>query len=445
MELIYDFAVEGYGPAALGFTYKLAEMKSEASIVIFELGTGIEERKHDDPTGCVCGIGGAGIFSDGKFSAHPAGTAVWNLPGIEDQIPTLIEMIGKDETGQHRFTKDNFDISSSRTMSPNSDHWSLKKYKSINIYLPDRCDMVAGWQKYSKSSLKNLEVHTSHMVIDWKKNDDGLYELTAHDLEMGKYVIVKARNLIMSGGRFSPLNSPSIKSHDVQRIFRRIEFGVRVETDADIFDKIKSLDRGTSLDPKYMKNAKYRNFDLQFRTFCVSRDGETVHTKIPIYRNRNIEYLQTFSGRSDVLPTKKTNFGCNIRILRQTKDSDDIFQDLFKAAIRTKFEINLKDILANGFTEKVVSNSFEEYYGLEVASMLSIALNDLFEQFPELKNESTKFYGPTIEGVGLYPHIDPLTLKVNQENIYCIGDSGGIFRGLVQAIASGIWLANQIG
>ena len=82
------------------------------------------------------------------------------------------------------------------------------------------------------------------------------------------------------------------------------------------------------------------------------------------------------------------------------------------------------------------------YYGNEMGKLLIDGLKSLINKNPELER-NTKVIGPTIEGVGYYPDIDE-NLKVVNENIYCIGDNSGIFRGIIPSMLSGYWLASHV-
>ena len=43
------------------------------------MGKACEERDRYNSKDCISGVGGAGLFSDGKFSFFPSGQNVWKL------------------------------------------------------------------------------------------------------------------------------------------------------------------------------------------------------------------------------------------------------------------------------------------------------------------------------------------------------------------------------
>jgi uncharacterized FAD-dependent dehydrogenase len=61
----YDVIVVGAGPSGLFSCYELLKGKKKRRILLIDKGKKVEERK---PNEVMCGIGGAGTFSDGKLT-----------------------------------------------------------------------------------------------------------------------------------------------------------------------------------------------------------------------------------------------------------------------------------------------------------------------------------------------------------------------------------------
>lgn len=76
---IIDVLIVGAGPASTPLCHYLNEHAKHINFLIVDIGTNITKRDHNSEFDCVGGIGGAGLFSDGKFSWCPAGTRVWSL------------------------------------------------------------------------------------------------------------------------------------------------------------------------------------------------------------------------------------------------------------------------------------------------------------------------------------------------------------------------------
>jgi len=67
----------GAGPA--GLAAAAACSARGLSVVLFEAGASVEDRNHAEHAGLTQGVGGAGLFSDGKFSFFPSATRLWRL------------------------------------------------------------------------------------------------------------------------------------------------------------------------------------------------------------------------------------------------------------------------------------------------------------------------------------------------------------------------------
>ena len=117
--------------------------------------------------------------------------------------------------------------------------------------------------------------------------------------------------------------------------------------------------------------------------------------------------------------------------LRIKKENDEDFGKVLKCK---PFEISLDSALeGNGVVLK-------EIFGKKLGEIYLEGLLKFIENF-KLETSRLKVIGPSIEGVGSYPKINE-NLQVEGEDIYVIGDSSGIFRGIIPSMISGIYLAN---
>jgi hypothetical protein len=72
-----EMLVIGAGPA--GLAAGVAALDRGRSVLVLERGTSAVRRDRDRPEDLVCGVGGAGLYSDGKFSFAPSATRLWTL------------------------------------------------------------------------------------------------------------------------------------------------------------------------------------------------------------------------------------------------------------------------------------------------------------------------------------------------------------------------------
>jgi hypothetical protein len=72
-----DVVIIGAGPA--GLAAAAACRARDLSYRIVEAGATVLERDHAEHAALPRGVGGAGLFSDGKFSFYPSATRLWQL------------------------------------------------------------------------------------------------------------------------------------------------------------------------------------------------------------------------------------------------------------------------------------------------------------------------------------------------------------------------------
>lgn len=390
---MYDILVIGCGVSGLTFASKL---NNNFKICIYEYGKHHDQRDHEDSIDSMIGSGGAGLYSDGKFSFYPAGTKVWNIDNITKAENYLNRDI-KQYCDIDKFTK-NVDETQSYLK------WSLKQYPSIYLSLEQRKDLI----NKLFNQIKTKDIYFEHSVLSFEKIDD-YYLVAVKDLKKDKILYVKTKTIIISGGRFCGLYLKNLPT-----IFRRFEYGVRIVANANN----AVMTHSNLIDPKYIITFN----EYQNRTFCWCQNGSVVLTD-------NMNGIKTYSGRSDCEPTGKSNFGLNVRIVDESEFDQKSMLNISKIKpFKYSFNnINKTEIIDN--------------YGVKYGELLLKSINNLTELFGELPEDDVEIVGPTLEGIGYYPNIDEKTLKIKDNDIYCIGDATGIFRGIIASMLSGYALA----
>jgi len=391
--------VVGAGPAGISFGYQFSKYSND--FIVVDMGSSLNERNRHDDFDCIGGTGGAGLFSDGKFSFFPSGTALWKLPNKERMESSYGELMNVfQESIDVKIP--NFPTDAEMLQLDSNNNYELKKYPCFYISLEKRTKLI----NFMTENIKNLLLN--HKVEDWEKID-GQYLVHTTHTKTNKKTDILCDHLILAGGRFHPL---FIK--DVKKVFKRYEYGVRLVGPNKEFEAI----RQEMLDPKWM----YRpTKELEFRTFCMCKDGE--------YICSNFLGIQSYSGRADVPETGITNFGLTARIKVENNE------DFSKIINCSPFEESLVSITNNvEFLQKI--------FGKKLGLTYMTGLQKFIENF-RLNPEELKVIGPSIEGVGEYPDINE-ELQVDGENIFVIGDCCGIFRGIIPSMISGIYIANLL-
>lgn len=409
----YDIAIVGAGPAGLAAAQRLSNTGYRG--VLIERGRSITGRAKDTEAKLTQGHGGAGLYSDGKFSFFPSASTLWSLPnrnslqGAYEWTCETLRSYGLD-TPPFPPTPEAYAVGAGE--------WILKEYPSDYLPLEARIDLTA-----------NL-VHTAKVDVFTETTVKAYTYSAARDtfqIELlqgaSKPQILTARRVIVATGRFGPLGMKLSNQHS----FRRLEVGFRIEQP----EPHAFFGRMAQLDPKL--KLQYDAQKVEWRTFCACRSGKTVFT-----RTHN---LWTVSGHSDGPPTGRSNVGFNTRVLDEDLASQ-VVGPLLTALSNSEsyFNLSLNDILSNEFA---ATNKLESVYGTQLKELMLQGLQRLISKFPVINHPDTRLIGPTLEGIGWYPTVDG-DLKLSDAPLWVAGDACGLFRGIVSAFISGHYAANAV-
>lgn len=396
-------AIVGAGPAGLAAGAALA--RSGIPIVLLDTGSSdISSRA----TSRLVGLGGAGLYSDGKFSFRPSATRLWELqPGsvleaAEEDFLDLFERHGGHRPIPLLPTTDE-SISASVTR---------KRYPSVYLSFEQRAEMIRTLSEECGTVACDSRVSS----IEW---NDGRYELTAENGDR-----VSASALIIATGRLGPTTGfgPAMA---VPMVYRRGEIGIRIETEAGG----SPLDRYDSVDPKLIGTTS--DSSVSWRTFCMCRDGLVESSRLPAGG-------VLYSGRADCPPTGRSNFGLLVRV-----DDEDTFR-------RLRFDNALSTIMTTNSEFDLTMRTFIDGRGApldlvvhrEVTDALLGAIDDIFSGDPGAL-DTARAIGPCVEGVGMYPDLsNELQTPFGTSSFVC-GDASGIFRGLAAALVSGFFVGRR--
>ncbi|WP_326615238.1 FAD-dependent oxidoreductase (plasmid) [Streptomyces scopuliridis] len=409
----FDLVIIGTGPAGLAAAQRLAG--SPYNVALVDGGKLVGERDRHAAVDMTRGHGGAGLFSDGKFSFFPSASELWTLPRSADlraAYDWTCELLGSYGLDSPPFPSD------PTAFTVGSGEWVLKEYPSDYLSLEARlrltADMVAA---------TNATVLTETEVVkaEFEPATD-VFRLTLGDSK-GQESEVLARRLVLASGRFGPLGLRALTD---ERSFRRLEVGFRIEQSADqaFFKDMKQLD------PKL--RLREQDGSVEWRTFCACRDGEAALTET--------QGLWTVSGRSDCPPTGRSNVGFNTRILDEAVAARAMAPALAAMAKEESYFNLTLDALMDSEPETVAT--FDSVYGAELREIMVRGLSRLAAAYPAIRDNGTQLIGPTLEGVGWYPRVDG-DLRLLDTPAWVAGDACGLFRGIVAAMISGHYAADS--
>lgn len=400
--MLYDAVIIGGGVSGLAAAYQLTHKNMRVMVV--DRGKHIYERHRYNSFDVANGIGGAGLFSDGKVSFYPSASKLWKLSS-ED-----IERAYKQfQTFLSDFDITIDDFSANWPLQQNSED-GMKNYPSKILSAVQRMNIV--FKLCETIGRDHLLTETEVTRISKVKGNYHLFISSKN----GKKELI-AKSIVIAGGKHSYYKlSPKMTGITLTKKQYLVEIGVRIEcpnSDFDYYD----------YDQPDVKLIETHDSQTSIRTFCCCRDGVVLES---------VSYgMMSLNGSSNDL--EKTGFS-NIGILVRFEGKNNI-------ALGSKIVKNLEQ------TEKSLKISLRSFMkgastllGEETDSLIREFLNS---HFPRMSASDATLYHPSIEKAGYFSELTK-TLQMPNENIWVVGDASGMFRGIMPSFVSGFLVSDCI-
>ena len=458
MNTNYDVMILGTGEAGIYAAYELSLKCPSARVLVVDKGADIYRRQcpivagktrsciQCKVCGTMCGFGGAGAFSDGKFNFTTA-FGGWLTDFLEER--EVMDLIGYVDSlnVKHGATTEVYS-----TSTPAAKALEREALKHDLHLLQAQCKHLG--------TENNLKILTSIYEAIRDKHTF-LFDTAVASIEAGNgvYTLVAeggarytAPYLIAGPGRSgAEWFANQCKGLGLELLNNQVDIGVRVEVPAAVFEHIT----GVVYESKLVYRTK--QYGDPVRTFCMNPYGHVVA--------ENVEGINTVNGHSysdPALRSENTNFALLV---------SNRFTSPFNEPYRYgKHIASLSNMLAGGVlvqrfgdlaagirtNEHRLGHSFvRPTLTAAVPGDLSLALpkrqlDDIIEMIyaldklaPGTANYDTLLYGAEVKFYSARIKLSH-ELETALPGFFAVGDGAGVTRGLAQAGASGVKAARVV-
>jgi uncharacterized FAD-dependent dehydrogenase len=450
----------GAGPAGLFAAYELVEQKPDSKILMIDRGAEALGRKcpvSDQDLSCVncqpcnimCGVGGAGIFSDGILNLRPDVVGgdlndythndekSWEIVDFIDQVflkfgaPPVLHGTANNRT----------DDLALRAMAAGI---KFQQIKQRHLGSENTPKLIKSFSDHLERA--GVKIMTRAVVNDLIIENGECFGVVLADGQR-----LEAKAILFAPGRIGGRwVREMVSKHNIEATHTPIDVGVRVEVPSIIMRSVIEASR----DPKF--HIWTKQFEDFVRTFCTNHEGFVVKESYDSFIGVN---GHSYTDKK----SKNTNFAFLVRVvLTQPLENTTVYGesiaklatilgkgkpliqrlgDLRRGRRSTPWRLQ-KSTITPTLTDATPGNIAMVLPHRILTDILE-GLEKLNEVIPGVATNSTFLYAPEIKYYSMKFTVSD-DMQTNIKNLYAAGDGAGLSRDIVKAAATGLLASRAI-
>ncbi|WP_321419882.1 NAD(P)/FAD-dependent oxidoreductase [uncultured Methanomethylovorans sp.] len=452
----YDVIIVGAGPAGMFAARELACHKLK--ILIIDMGSDVNDRHcslepelkctHCLPCDIMCGVGGAGTYSDGTLNLRPdIGGDLSAFTEDENEAWNLVEEVDEIFLEYGATTK---------TSMPDQQEIEMLQRRAASVgakFIEIRQRHIGSDDaKEVISRFKHdLDIKGVHFMLRTRVINLIIKNCTCYGVILEDGTYVTSKNVLLCPGRIGcEWVSQLVAEHSIEAGFSGVDIGIRVEVPAIIMDPVTRINH----DPKFhISTSRYDDF---VRTFCtnehgfvvkenyqgfIATNGHSMHTMTS--DNTNFAFLVHVELTHPMENTIKyaksvaklaTTIGGGKPVLQRMGDLRRGRRSTEARIAKNNVRNTLKDItpgdISMALPHRIVMDIIE---GLDTLNMI----------IPGVNSDSTLLYAPEVKLYAMEVSVDK-NMQTSVKGLFAAGDGTGLSRDLVNSAATGLLAARGI-
>ncbi len=471
MKTKYDAIVIGMGPGAIFFAYEMIKLNKNKKILMIEQGKRVEDRNCPiEKVGkCVkckpfcnitSGFSGAGAFSDGKLSLYNKEDDDFYIGG------SLHEYVGVEETKKLIDYTDQIylDFGADKKLEGIEHKDEINKIKSKSkkegltlINIPIRHlgtekahELYKKLEHYLEENDVDLMFET--IVEDLIIKDNEAKGVKIKDTKTGDTQEIYGKNVIIAVGRKGANWLVNMcETHKIKTEAGVVDIGVRYELPDEVMKDIN----------QYMYEGKFIGrpgpFKDKVRTFCQNPSGfvssEVYDNNLSLVNGHSYKEKKSTNTNLAILVShhfnypfnKPIDYGRNIaKNLNELGNGNIVVQrlgDIYRGKRTWDKELENNKVVPT--LKSAVAGDITFALGYRTMTDILQFIRCLDKVVEGFANPENLLYAPEIKFYSNKVSIDK-KFETSVKSLYCIGDGGGMTRGLMMASASGVQMARNL-